>query len=301
MAPAALPEVLEDAVRAHEAAAAAGGVRLTCECDAALRSVALCMDAGRVGQVITNFLSNAVKFTQSGGAVVVRAVVLSALGRTDATRGGHAVCGGGAGEDLTLRGGCARHSAPSGTTSDRVWTVRVSVADTGCGLGPAGLARLFQPFVQIRAADTQAGCVRASGSRPRALVHFTQCTAAVAAPYLRRGGTGLGLAICKQFIETGHGGTIGATSQPGLGSEFFFVVPFTAAAAVAPCGHVDVGAPEPAAVVAPVTAQGTPRCATTARCACAHVRACARLACRRRRVRSAAAPGPAGPGAQRAD
>jgi signal transduction histidine kinase len=181
MAPAALPEVLEDAVRAHEAAAAAGGVRLTCECDAALRSVALRMDAGRVGQVITNFLSNAVKFTQSGGAVVVRAVVLSALGRTDATRGGHAVCGGGAGEDLTLRGGCARHSAPSGTTSDRVWTVRVSVADTGCGLGPAGLARLFQPFVQIRAADTQAGCVRASGSRPRALVHFTQCAAAVAA------------------------------------------------------------------------------------------------------------------------
>jgi nitrogen-specific signal transduction histidine kinase len=45
----------------------------------------------------------------------------------------------------------------------------------------------------------------------------------------RSGGTGLGLALCKHFIETGHGGCIGATSQIGAGSEFYFVVPLTAA------------------------------------------------------------------------
>jgi hypothetical protein len=44
----------------------------------------------------------------------------------------------------------------------------------------------------------------------------------------RSGGTGLGLALCKHFIETGHGGTIGVTSELGAGSEFFFVVSLAA-------------------------------------------------------------------------
>ena len=54
----------------------------------------------------------------------------------------------------------------------------------------------------------------------------------------RRGGTGLGLALCKHFIETGHSGLIGATSQLGLGSEFFFVVPLTAEAALSEASAV---------------------------------------------------------------
>ena len=137
MAPAALPEVLEDAVRAHEAAAAAGGVRLTCECDAALRSVALRMDAGRIGQVISNFLSNAIKFTPAGGTVSLRATVVSA----PPSRG-----------------------SGTGSAPER-WTVRVDVRDTGHGLGPAELSRLFQPYTQIRAAEMQAGCVAAAAAR----------------------------------------------------------------------------------------------------------------------------------------
>ena len=43
----------------------------------------------------------------------------------------------------------------------------------------------------------------------------------------RRGGTGLGLALCRHFIEAGHGGTIGAHSRVGDGSEFYFEVPLT--------------------------------------------------------------------------
>ncbi|RPJ03010.1 MAG: ATP-binding protein, partial [Chloroflexi bacterium] len=40
----------------------------------------------------------------------------------------------------------------------------------------------------------------------------------------RRGGVGLGLAISKRIIES-HGGRIGVTSQPGVGSKFYFALP----------------------------------------------------------------------------
>jgi signal transduction histidine kinase/ActR/RegA family two-component response regulator len=84
------------------------------------------------------------------------------------------------------RGGEVR-LAVEGTESDRV---RISVADTGPGIDEASLDRLFVPFERLGAAGSEIE------------------------------GTGLGLAVSRSLIEA-MGGTIAATSTPGVGSVFF--------------------------------------------------------------------------------
>jgi two-component system sensor histidine kinase/response regulator len=74
--------------------------------------------------------------------------------------------------------------------------VRFSVKDTGIGIPPDRQAAVFDRFTQ------------ADGSTTR-----------------QYGGTGLGLTICKQLVEM-MGGTIGVQSQPGVGSTFWFVIPY---------------------------------------------------------------------------
>lgn len=78
--------------------------------------------------------------------------------------------------------------------------LKFSVTDTGIGIAKEQQARLFQKFSQI---DDKAGS------------------------YLR--GSGLGLAICKNLVEH-MGGSIGLTSTPGIGSNFWFTVPLRPAA-----------------------------------------------------------------------
>jgi two-component system sensor histidine kinase/response regulator len=112
-------------------------------------------DPGRVRQVLINLVGNAVKFTQSGEVVV--------------------------------------QVSEESRDQDEV-TMRLQVQDTGVGIAPEALARLFQEFT------------RADGSTVR-----------------KYGGAGLGLAICGRLVGMMKG-EIGVESELGHGSLFWFTI-----------------------------------------------------------------------------
>jgi PAS domain S-box-containing protein len=109
---------------------------------------------------------------------------------------------------FTPAGGISLAVEPAG--ADRI---RFSVGDTGVGIAPEELRRLFEPFSQT-----------ASGRQ-------------------QQGGTGLGLALSHQFVRL-MGGHLSARSTPGEGSCFSFILPLPAVA-----GAVTVTDPTQAGVL----------------------------------------------------
>jgi signal transduction histidine kinase len=78
----------------------------------------------------------------------------------------------------------------------------ISVADTGTGIAPADLRRIFEPFFSTKTEPDAAG----------------------------QGGTGLGLAVCRDIVEAHHG-RLRAESRLGQGSTFTIILPACAAPA----------------------------------------------------------------------
>jgi len=120
-------------------------------------------------RAVTNLIDNAIKFTPSGGRIRVGLRL----------------------EPPPESGG----SAPAPPSAKR-GRVRFEVTDSGPGLEPEAMARVFERFYRV------------GTDRSR-----------------RTGGTGLGLAIVKHVVEA-HGGEVGVSSPgPGLGSSFWFALP----------------------------------------------------------------------------
>jgi signal transduction histidine kinase len=124
------------------------------------RDVEFMADPLRLKQIVFNLLSNAVKFTPEGGSVHIRSKI--------------------------------SYQETSGVPDGYV---EISVEDTGIGIRPEDMKKLFKGFTQLNS------------------------------PYVEKfEGTGLGLALSRQLVEL-HGGRIWATSEYGKGSTFTFQIP----------------------------------------------------------------------------
>lgn len=114
-------------------------------------------DQLRLNQVLINLVGNAIKFTEKG-EIILKADLLS-------------------------------------DQDDKV-TIQFSVSDTGIGMTPKQVDKIFDPFVQADSSTTR-----------------------------KYGGTGLGLALCEELIKMMHG-KIWCKSVEGQGSTFFFTAVF---------------------------------------------------------------------------
>ncbi len=150
-----LADALDESVRSHAPAAFAKGLNFLVDVDSELPEEFL-GDPLRVRQILSNLIGNAVKFTSSGGVKVT-------VGSDDQT--------------------------------GRQWRLHFEVKDSGVGIGPENVEKVFEAFIQ------------ADGSTTR-----------------RFGGTGLGLAITRQLVQL-MGGRNWVDSEVGRGSTFHVTLP----------------------------------------------------------------------------
>jgi signal transduction histidine kinase len=168
LAPIDLARLLHDSARRFSPAAAQAGVTVEVQTPAE-GAVIFAGDRGRLDQVLGNLIENALRYTPRGGS-------------------------------LQLLGDAEDTAKPPSVT--------ITVHDTGAGMPPADVPRIFERFYQADKA-------RAAG----------------------RGGSGLGLAIVKELVER-HGGTIRAESALGVGTSIVLTLPRHAGPAAGPPGAV---------------------------------------------------------------
>ncbi len=124
-------------------------------------------DSKQIARVLVNLVHNAIKFTPSGGTVII---------------------------GTSLQAGNS--------------TQRFFVHDTGVGIRPEELPRIFERFYKADRARSKTDFIGPGG-----------------------GGSGLGLAIARHVVEA-HGGRITVESTPGEGSTFTFTLPVATSNAI---------------------------------------------------------------------
>jgi PAS domain S-box-containing protein len=145
-----IADLARGAHAAFEAVARSKGLSFSLQIDSAADGIYR-GDPVRVRQILFNLVSNALKFTETGGVAV----------RVARNRRG----------------------------------LRLTVSDSGIGISPDRVGKLFQKFEQADTSTTR-----------------------------RFGGTGLGLSICRELTEL-MGGSISVESRPGQGAEFQVTLP----------------------------------------------------------------------------
>ena len=160
-------ELVRQVVSLFLVSAQAKGIELTAEFGADLPEEVV-GDPVRLNQVLANLVGNAVKFTPSGR--------------------------------ISIQVGLE-------SRSEQTCQIGFAVSDSGIGIAPDKLGRIFDPFSQADDSTTR---------------HY--------------GGTGLGLTICRDLVALMRG-RLTVDSEPGRGSTFRFTVPLAASA----------GPPRPAA------------------------------------------------------
>ncbi|MBI5099335.1 MAG: PAS domain S-box protein [Nitrospirae bacterium] len=129
-------------------------------------------DERKLKQIMFNLLGNAVKFTPDGGYVSVAARLEVGAGLVRAQE---------------------QEGQPQGLPLQDF--IEISVEDTGIGIKPEDIQKLFKEFTQLESAYAK-----------------------------KHEGTGLGLALTKRLVEL-HGGRIWVESEYGKGSRFTFTIP----------------------------------------------------------------------------
>jgi PAS domain S-box-containing protein len=132
-------------------------------------------DQLRIKQILLNLLGNAIKFTEQGSITIAVRLMEQGAGRV---------------------------------------LIRLTVRDTGIGMPPEALQKIFNPFEQADNSTTR-----------------------------RFGGTGLGLSICRKLAGLMEG-TITVESTPGLGSSFHLEIPFELSSATMNCQEQRMPLPE---------------------------------------------------------
>jgi two-component system, OmpR family, phosphate regulon sensor histidine kinase PhoR len=184
-----LAETALDAWQQFADAAAEKGVSFSTDIAADCSMIAA--DSQALRQVFTNLFSNALRYTDAGGRIEVRARPDTGFPTRRGADGDRDVVSN-EGDVVSNEGDVVNNE---GDVVSSVRGVRIEVRDTGSGIASPHLGRIFERFY------------RADPARSRA-----------------EGGTGLGLAIVRHLVER-HGGSIGAESELGRGTTIHFTLP----------------------------------------------------------------------------